>query len=313
MLRVVFMGTPDFAVPCLDSIVKAGYDVCGVFTQPDKPKGRGYTLTPPDVKVCALKHGLKVYQPEKMKDGTALKVLKELNPDVIVVVAYGKILPEDILNLPKYGCINVHGSLLPKYRGAAPIQWSVINGEKKTGVTTMYMDVGLDTGDMLFKSETDIGENETSGELYSRLSEMGADLIVKTLKAIESGDIKRVKQNDSESTYSPMLQKSLSFIDWNKSAQEVHNLVRGLNPWPTACTKLNGKNLKVHTSRLSNLKANNAGEVISSSPLVVGCGDGNSLELVEIQYEGKKRMFAADFCRGHKIEIGTKLGHKEEN
>lgn len=311
-MRVVFMGTPEFAVPCLENIIKAGYEVCGVFTQPDKPKGRGYTLTPPPVKVCALSHDIKVFQPTKMKDGTAFEVLRDLNPDIIVVVAYGKILPKDIIDLPKYGCINVHGSLLPKYRGAAPIQWSVINGEKVTGITTMYMDEGLDTGDMLQKAETEIEEDETSGELYDRLSVMGAELIVKTLRAIEKGEVSRERQNDDESTYSPMLKKSMSIIDWSKSAQSVHNLVRGLNPWPTASTKLGGKTLKIHKTRIFNGRSDAAGKVVSIEPLVVCCGDGNCVELVEVQIEGKKKMLASDFCRGNKIEYGTILGVDEE-
>ena len=240
-MNIVYMGTPDFAVKPLEKIIEGGHTVLSVFTQPDKPKGRGYAMTPPPVKECALKYGISVYQPVSMKDGEAFKILSELEPDVIVVVAYGKILPKDILELPKYGCINVHASLLPKYRGAGPIQWCVLNGEQKTGVTTMNMAEGLDTGDMLFKSETQIGENETASELHDRLSVMGAELIVKTLTAVENNTLVPQKQNDEESSYAPMLTKELCNIDWSKSAQEVHNKVRGLNSWPVAVTFANGK------------------------------------------------------------------------
>lgn len=307
-MRIVFMGTPAFAVPCLEAILEAGHPVCGVFTQPDKPKGRGYTLTPPPVKECALTHNIPVFQPLKMRDGVALDILNNLNPDCIVVVAYGKILPKDILELPPLGCINVHASLLPKYRGAAPIQWSVLNGEAITGVTTMYMDVGLDTGDMLLKAETEIGANETSGELHDRLSHMGARLIVETLERLEQGALVREKQADALSCYAPMLDKNLSAIDWNKSAQEVHNLIRGLNPWPSATTKLEGKNLKLHKSCLAGFHNGEPGEILSTQPFLVCCGDGQAVQIDELQAEGKKRMQSADFFRGHSVQAGTILG-----
>lgn len=225
------MGTPDFAVVSLENLINTGkHQIEGVFTQPDKPKGRGYTVTFSPVKDCAISHNIPVYQPETLKDGKAFEIIKELKPDVIVVAAYGKILPKEILDFPKYGCVNVHGSLLPKYRGAAPIQWSVLNGEKETGVTTMYMSEGLDTGDMLLKESTEIGENETAGHLFDRISEMGAELICKTLDALEKGEITPVKQDDALSSYSPMLSKKICPIDWSKSAKEVHNKIRGLNP-----------------------------------------------------------------------------------
>lgn len=304
-MKIVFMGTPDFAVPCLEALIKSGYDVCGVFTQPDKPKGRGYALAPPPVKVTALENNIPVYQPTTLKDGEALKILNELSPDCIVVVAYGKILPKDILDLPRYGCINVHASLLPKYRGAAPIQWSVINGETETGVTTMYMDVGLDTGDMIMKKSCEIGENETAGQLHDKLSSLGAQLIVDTLKALENGSATREKQDDSQSCYSPMLDKSLCRIDWNQTAQQVHNKVRGLSPWPVAVASINGKKVKIHqTAKCAD--SGTPGEIISLSPLTVACGCG-SVIINELQLEGKKRMDSGSFLNGHKLSIGDKF------
>lgn len=304
-MRVVFMGTPDFAVPCLEALVNAGYEVIGAFTQPDKPKGRGYALAPPPVKVTALEHNIPVYQPKTLRDGETLKILEELSPECIVVVAYGKILPKDILELPKYGCINVHASLLPKYRGAAPIQWSVINGESETGVTAMYMDEGLDTGDMIMKRSCEIGENETAGELHDKLSALGAQLIVEALKALENGSAKREKQDDSLSCYSPMLDKSLCQIDWSKSAQQVHNKVRGLSPWPVATSSINGKKVKIHQTLLSSDNGT-PGEIISLSPLTVACGSG-SVIINELQLEGKKRMNSQSFLNGHKLNIGDKF------
>ena len=244
-MRIVFMGTPDFAVPCLQAVLDDGHEVCGVFTQPDKPKGRGYTLTPPPVKELALKYNLPVYQPNSLRTGEAYEILKELAPDLIAVVAYGKILPKEILDLPPMGCVNVHGSLLPKYRGAAPIQWAVLNGDKVTGVTTMFMAEGMDTGDILLTEETEIPENETSGELFDRLKDMGARLLVKTIHGLEKGELTPIPQNEAEATHAPMLSKELSAIDWNTSAWEVHNKVRGLSPWPTAHTMFRGKRMKV--------------------------------------------------------------------
>ncbi len=302
------MGTPDFAAKSLKSLIDSKYDVCAVFTQPDKPKGRGYKLTPSEVKKLALENNIEVFQPAKLKTGEAFDIIKELNPDIIVVVAYGKILPKEIIEFPKYGCINVHGSLLPKYRGAAPIQWSVINGERKTGVTTMYMDEGLDTGDMILKEETDILENETSGELYERLSVLGAKLLIKTIEEIESGSTKREKQDNNNFSYAPMLNKDMALIDWNKSADEIHNLIRGLNPWPIAFSYINGKRVKIYKSCISNLVGKVPGEVISEKPFVISCGENTAIELLEVQYEGKKRMSSGDFLRGYKIEKNMKLG-----
>lgn len=304
------MGTPDFAVPCLEALIKSEHEVVAVFTQPDKKKGRGYKLAPPPVKELALRHKIPVFQPETLNDEEVLRVISGLVPDLIVVVAYGKILPKAILALPERGCINVHGSLLPQYRGAAPIQWAVLNGEKVTGVTTMRMDEGLDTGDILLKVETQIRENETSGELFDRLSVMGAELLLKTLQRLEKGDRIREKQDDQKATYAPMLNKSLSKIDWNKPAAKVHNLVRGLNPWPVAETTLDGKVLKIYKTKSVLLEDKSArpGEVVSLLPFVVACGGGSAVEILELQLESKKRMSSVDFVRGYKLSVGAILG-----
>ena len=303
------MGTPEFAVPCLQALIDEKYDVVGVFTQPDKPKGRGYNLTPPPIKELALKYSLPVFQPQKMREEETINSLKLLKPDLIVVVAYGKILPKEILEIPPFGCINVHASLLPKYRGAGPIQWSVINGEEETGVTTMYMDVGLDTGDMIIHNSLKIGENETAGELHDRISLLGAETLVKTLKLIENNEIIRTKQDDTLATYAPMLDKNLCEIDFSKDAKVIHNLIRGLSPWPVATTKLNGKTLKIHRSIYVDKKASSIfGEVIENDGrIIVSCGDG-CIEILELQLEGKKRMNASDFLRGHPIDLKTILG-----
>ena len=253
-MRIIFMGTPEFAAPAIDSLLAAGHEIAAVFSQPDKPKGRGYSLAPPPVKVKAMEHNIPVYQPKSMRDGEALRIFNEIKPDVGVVIAYGKILPQEILDAPQYGCINVHASLLPKYRGAAPIQWSVIDGEPKTGVTTMQMDAGLDTGDMLLKSETAILPDETAGELHDRLSAMGAQLIVKTLDALAKGELRPEKQDDSLTCYAKMLTKELCAVDWSRSAQEIHNQIRGLSPWPVATAVLEGKKLKLHRSAVLRLR-----------------------------------------------------------
>ena len=303
------MGTPEFAVPCLQALIDEKYDVVGVFTQPDKPRGRGYNLTPPPIKELALKYSLPVFQPQKMREEETINSLKLLKPDLIVVVAYGKILPKEILEIPPFGCINVHASLLPKYRGAGPIQWSVINGEEESGVTTMYMDVGLDTGDMIIHNSLKIGENETAGELHDRISLLGAETLVKTIKLIENNEITRTKQDDSLATYAPMLDKNLCEIDFSKDAKVIHNLIRGLSPWPVATTKLNGKILKIHRSIYVDKKASSIfGEVIENDGrIIVSCGNG-CIEILELQLEGKKRMNASDFLRGHPIDLKTILG-----
>ena len=305
-MRIVYMGTPDFAVPALEKLAQSpDYTVAAVFTQPDKPKGRKMVMTPPDVKVCAEKLGIPVFQPSSMRSEEAYNLLKELNPDVIVVAAYGQILPKAVLDLPKFGCVNIHGSLLPKYRGAAPIQQSVLDGEKVTGVTTMLMDVGLDTGDILLKAETEIGENETAGELFDRLAVLGGELIVETLDKLEKGEIIPQKQDDSLATHTSKITKELCPIDFNKTAYEVHNKVRGLNPWPVAVTEIAGKTVKVYSSRVSDMSGA-AGTILSLKPFVVACGD-KSVELIKIQPQGKKRMTAQAFLAGHKLNIGDKL------
>lgn len=305
-MRIVYMGTPDFAVPALEKLAQSpDYTVAAVFTQPDKPKGRKMVMTPPDVKVCAEKLGIPVFQPSSMRSEEAYNSLKELNPDVIVVAAYGQILPKAVLDLPKFGCVNIHGSLLPKYRGAAPIQQSVLDGEKVTGVTTMLMDVGLDTGDILIKAETEIGENETAGELFDRLAVLGGELIIETLDKLKKGEITPQKQDESLATHTSKISKELCPIDFNKSAFEVHNKVRGLNPWPVAVTEIAGKTVKVYSSRVSDMSGA-AGTILSLKPFVVACGD-KSVELIEIQPQGKKRMTAQAFLAGHKLNIGDKL------
>lgn len=306
-MNVVFMGTPDFAVPCLKSLIENNYNVVGVFTKPDKPKGRGYKLTSTPVKQQALEYNINVYQPETLKNDEQFNLLKELNPDVIVVVAYGQILPKTILELPKYGCINVHASLLPKYRGAGPIQWSIINGEKVTGVTTMLMDVGVDTGDMLLKSQTNIEPNETASMLHDRLSIIGANALIETLNKIQEKDKIRQKQDDENSTYAPMLSKKLSNIDFNKPAQQVHDLIRGLSTWPCAQTKLNNKNLKIYKSKIALGFKGNIGEILDEKRFIVGCQD-NAVEFIEVQCEGGKKMIVQDFLRGNKIKKGDYLG-----
>lgn len=297
-MKIVFMGTPEFAEASLQKLLETDHQIIGVFTQPDKPKGRGYKLVAPPVKELALAHNIPVFQPQKMRDGTALEILQELQPDLIAVVAYGKILPKEILELPRYGCINVHGSLLPKYRGAGPIQWSVINGESVTGVTTMYMGEGLDTGDMILKKETPIGENETYGELHDRLKEIGAQALVETIELIEQGKAPREVQDDSLSSYAPMLDKQIARLDFTKDAQTLHNLIRGLSPWPVAHTTVDGKLLKVHRAVLASGKGQ-PGEVIDSKKFIVACKEG-ALELLEVQLEGGKRMKGEDFLRGRK-------------
>lgn len=304
-MRIVFMGTPDFSVPCLQRLIADGEEVVGVFTQPDKPKGRGYELTPPPVKVEALKHNIPVFQPKSMRDGEALKILETLQPDLNVVVAYGKILPPEILYFPKYNSINIHASILPKYRGAAPIQWVILNGEEKTGVTSMQMDDGIDTGDMLLKAELPIPPNMTGGELHDALSELGAQVLSDTLKALKNGDLHPTKQT-GESNYAPMLNKALCPIDFSRTAQNVHNHVRGLSPFPTATAVLHGKRMKIHTTRLTeNISTAPAGTIVSvADGIEVVCGDGKTVLVTELQPEGKKRMTAKAFLVGHKLQAG---------
>ncbi|MGN0586299.1 MAG: methionyl-tRNA formyltransferase [Oscillospiraceae bacterium] len=312
-MDIVFMGTPDFAVPCLQALIDAGENVRAVFTQPDKPKGRGYKLLPPPVKALALTHNIPVYQPLSLKKGedaaSALDTLKEIAPDIIVVVAYGKILPKEILDLPKYCCINVHASLLPRYRGAAPIQRCVLDGEKKTGVTTMLMAEGLDTGDMLLKASTEIGEDETASELHDRLSVLGAELLIKTINGVKDNTITPQKQDDSLSNYAAMLTKDMCPIDFGKTAREVHNHIRGLSASPCAVSMLNGKRLKVYGSTLAGDKIypDGHGTIVNEKDFTVVCGDGRGVTFTEVQAEGGKRMKTADYLRGNHIEKGMKL------
>ena len=311
-MRVVFMGTPDFSVPTLEKIIEAGHEVIGVVTQPDKAKGRGKkVLFPPD-KETALAHDLPVYQPRRARDPEFIEEMKTLNPDVMVVVAFGQILPKAILDIPKYGCINVHASLLPKYRGAAPIQWAVIRGEKVSGVTTMQMDVGLDTGDMLLKKEVLLDEEETGGSLHDKLSTLGGDLLIETLKKIEAGDIHPEKQDDSQAgEYARMLDKNLGRIDFSMPAVEIERLIRGLNPWPSAFTSYNGKTMKLWKAKADNCGQGVPGQVIhvDKNSFTVQTGQG-TLQILELQMEGKKRMDAGAFLRGCPLETGTMLGQE---
>ncbi len=318
-MRILFMGTPDFAKKSLEAIFNAGYEIIGVVTNPDKPKGRGMKMIASDVKEFALSKGLKIYQPIKVrKNEEFIDEICALNPDVICVVAYGKILPKEILDIPRYGCINVHGSLLPKYRGAAPIQWAVLNGDKTTGITTMYMDVGMDTGDMILKEEVEIGEDETTGELWNRLADIGGNLLVKTLKQIEEGIAPRIKQGDDFSM-APMLDKSMAKIDWkNQNAKEIKNLVRGLNPIMGAYAFLNEKKIKFWTIQtmsneefamsfdICNVENRKNGEVLladSKKGLFIKARDG-VISILEIQGENAKRMKVQDFLRGNSISKG---------
>ena len=306
MMRVVFMGTPDFAEASLQKLLDEGFDVVGVFTQPDKPKGRGMELQASPVKALALKAGIPVFQPEKMRDGTALQQLSSLAPDILVVVAYGRILPDELLALPKYGAVNVHGSLLPRYRGASPIQAAVLNGDEITGVTTMYLAHDMDAGDVIYTAETPIGEFETSGELFDRLKDMGAELLVKTLRAIEDGSAPRTPQDHSKASYVTMLDKSLSPIDWNKSPRSIVKQIYGLQPWPVATMELEDATYRVFAAEYTQSRTSLApGKVVSAGKdgLEIACADGETLRVTELQAPGKKRMKAADFLRGHAIRV----------
>lgn len=304
-MRIVFMGTPDYAAVTLQKLIDEKYDVLAVFAQPDKPVGRKQILTPPETKVLAQKYDIPVYQPKTLRDGEAYKVLKELNPDAIVVVAYGKILPKEILDLPKYGCINGHASLLPKLRGSAPIQWAIVNGEKQTGITTMQMDEGMDTGDILETAVTEIGVDETAEELFDRLAPLSADLMVSTLKKAEQGVLDPVKQDESNATYAPMIKKEMAHLDFSKTADEICNAVRGFYSWPCSYCFINGKRVKVIKVKKANLTAKECGIVIdSNNKLVISCKDG-SVELITVQPEGAKIMSASQMLNGHAISKGT--------
>ena len=310
MKHVVFMGTPDFAVPALDALIQSeDYAVSLVICQPDKPQGRKQVLTAPPVKELAVRSGVEVYQPHSLKNDEAYEKIRACEPDFIVVSAYGKILPKNILDLPRYGCVNLHGSLLPRYRGAAPVQWSVINGDAVSGVTTMLMDVGLDTGDMLLRETVAIGPEETAGELFDRLAALCPALLLKTLQGLEEGSIIPEKQNEADATYVGMLDKTMAEIDWEKPARSVHDLIRGLNPWPVAKSRFDAKIFKIYSSRVCENSIGGAcGELtVRDGRLFVRCGEG-ALELLEVQLEGSKRMSAADFLRGHAPSPHFRLG-----
>lgn len=303
------MGTPDFAVASLEEIIRAGHEVVLAVTQPDKPKGRGKALAFPPVKECAVSHGIEVFQPRRIKDDANVEYLKKYKPDIIIVAAFGQILPKSILDLPKYGCVNVHASLLPKYRGAAPIQWAVINGDEVTGVTTMRMDVGLDTGDMIAKREVRIAEDETGGSLFDKLAETGAKLCVETMEMLEKGTAVFTPQNNEESTHTRMITKELGNIDWTKSALEIERLIRGLNPWPSAYTHLDEKTFKIWKAEVSDETGDYAPGCIvrvAKNELLVQTGEG-MLSLKEVQLQGKKRMDIGSFLRGYPVEEGTFL------
>ena len=302
-LRIVFMGTPDFAVPCLQTLLDSPHSVVGVFTQPDKPQGRKMVLTPPPVKVLAAENGMPVFQPEKMKDPATLEQLKILAPDLIVVVAYGRILPRAVLELPRYGCINVHASLLPKYRGAAPIQWAILDGETETGVTIMQMDAGLDTGDMLLVKKTPIDPEETAEMLFERLSVLGAQALAEILPRLD--DLHPVPQPAGDFGYAKMISKSMSPLDWSRSAAQLHDQVRGLIPWPCATTELNGATVKVYRTAVGEETAAAPGSVVEANKkgIAIACGDGKLLRILELQAQGGKRMAAAAYLAGHPIPV----------
>ncbi len=306
-MKIVFMGTPDFAACSLHKLLEEGFDVAGVFCQPDKPKNRGHKLQPCAVKEAALAAGLPVYQPEKLRDGTALAVLKELAPDILVVVAYGRILPDDMLALPKYGAINVHGSLLPAYRGSAPIQRAVLGGETITGVTTMFLASEMDAGDIIYTAETSIGETETSGELFERLAPMGAELLVKTLRDIEAGTAPRIPQDHEKATFAPPLTKDEAPIDWTRPASVVLRHIYGMQPWPCATAELGGEPFKIFAAERSDTRTAKApGTILSAGKrgVEIACGGGEAVVITELQAPGKKRMAASAYLLGHPMEVG---------
>ncbi|NMA65193.1 MAG: methionyl-tRNA formyltransferase [Clostridiaceae bacterium] len=311
-MRVLFMGTPDFAVPSLKALVENGYKVIGVVTQADRPKGRGYVLTPPPVKEYAVSCNIPVYQPGKLsKEPDMVEILKNLKPDVIVTCAFGQILPQSVLDIPKYGTINVHGSLLPKYRGAAPIHWAIINGESKTGITTMYTDIGLDTGDMLLKDEVEIPINMTVGELHDVMSLQGAKTLIKTLQAIENGTIVRTKQDDSQATYAPKVDKETGHINWNNTARKIHDTIRGTTPWPGAWTELTGLKIRVWSSKIAQtdlVKTDEPGTIldVSDNGMLVKTMDASIL-IKEIQAGSGKRMTPKQYACGHELKPGMKF------
>ena len=301
-MRVVFMGTPDIAATCLKKIIEDGFDVVAVYTQPDRPKGRGMKLVASPVKELALLHGLPVYQPESFKDDEAVEQLCALRPDVVAVVAYGRILPQRVLDIPAKGCVNIHASILPQYRGSAPYQWAVLDGCTETGVTAQFMSRGVDEGDVIDIAKTAIGENETAGQLLDRLAQLGAELLCSVLSRFAAGPVQGIPQNREEATFAPMLDKSICPIDWNKTARQIHNQVRGLHPWPVATMELKGQRFKVHETRVVD-RDGKPGEILelTKTGLVIACGEG-AVEIRQLQAEGGKRMAAPDYFRGHPLE-----------
>lgn len=310
-MKLIFMGTPDFSVGTLEALIAAGHEITLVVSQPDKPKGRGHELAPTPVKETALKHGLKVFQPKRLKDPETIRTLEETPADAIVVIAFGQIVPASILHMKKYGCINVHGSLLPKYRGAAPIQWAVIDGERESGVTIMQMDEGLDTGDMLLKGSVVLDEKETSGSLFDKLSALGASLCVEALEKLEKGELTPEKQGESPTEYARMLTKEMGELDFSRDAVTLERLIRGFNPWPSAYTRLGDKTLKIWAADVCEKQEpeSQPGTVteVAKQDFTVACGEG-ALKITELQLQGKKRMDAAAFLRGYHLEAGMKLG-----
>lgn len=309
-MKIVFMGTPEFAVPCLQKIIDEGHEVIAVVTQPDKPKGRGKKLGMPPVKELALKYDIPVYQPVKAREESFVESLKGMNPELIVVVAFGQILPKSILDIPKYGCVNVHASLLPRYRGAAPLNWVIINGEEKTGVTTMYMDEGLDTGDMILKSEIPLDNEITAGELHDKMMIDGAQVLKETIDLIVKGEAPREKQSDENTCYSPIMNKSLGNIDWNKSAKDIHNLVRGINPWPSAYTTYEDQTMKIWKTKVTNKNSDKKpGTILNvdKEGIEVSTGEG-IVQIKEIQMSGKKRMIVSEYIKGNTINTEVILG-----
>lgn len=310
-MKLIFMGTPDFSVGTLEALIAAGHEITLVVSQPDKPKGRGHELAPTPVKETALKHGLKVFQPKRLKAPETIRTLEETPADAIVVIAFGQIVPASILHMKKYGCINVHGSLLPKYRGAAPIQWAVIDGERESGVTIMQMDEGLDTGDMLLKGSVVLDEKETSGSLFDKLSALGASLCVEALEKLERGELTPEKQGESPTEYARMLTKEMGELDFSRDAVTLERLIRGFNPWPSAYTRLGDKTLKIWAADVCEKQdpKKQPGTVteVAKQDFTVACGEG-ALKITELQLQGKKRMDAAAFLRGYHLEAGMKLG-----
>lgn len=309
-MKIVFMGTPEFAVPCLQKIIDESHEVLAVVTQPDKPKGRGKKLAMPPVKELALKYDIPVYQPLKAREESFVDTLKEMNPELIVVVAFGQILPKSILDIPKYGCVNVHASLLPRYRGAAPLNWVIINGEEKTGVTTMYMDEGLDTGDMILKSEIPLDDEITAGELHDKMMIDGAKVLKETIDLIEKGEAPREKQSNENTCYSPIMNKSLGNIDWNKSAIDIHNLVRGINPWPSAYTTYEGQTMKIWKTKVIDKNSDkDPGTIISVDKEGINVSTSEGIvQIKEIQMAGKKRMEVPEYIKGNNINTDIILG-----